>query len=137
MEEVRLAEGQIFCVGDKRYVVRHKRIFRVGDPLRSIDPVTALKECCREFGVTVADMASDNRKGDVSDVRRLYCYIMRNYSQLRASDIAPYIHRKRSVVITQSKSCAQMMEVYPQWQRHYEAVAMRLGILEYENKNRM
>lgn len=38
------------------------------------------KECCKEFGVTVADMASDNRKGDVSDVRRLYCYIMRNYT---------------------------------------------------------
>lgn len=136
MEEIRLKEGQIFCVGDKRYVVRHKRIFRIGDPLLSVDPATALKECCKEFGVAVTDMASGNRKGDVSDVRRLYCYIMRNYSQLRASDIATYIHRKRSVVITQSKSCAQMMEVYPQWQRHYEAVAGRLGILEYEIKDR-
>lgn len=137
MEELKLTEGQIFCVGNKRYVVRHRRIFRIGDPLRSIDAKVTLEECCREFGVNVSDMVKSWRTSDVSDARKLYCYLMRNYSMLRAGEIATYIHRKRSVVVTQSKSCSQMLQVCSHWRKHYESVAGRLGILEYEIKDKM
>lgn len=82
-----------------------------GLPEMNTDADTVKRVIAKEFGISIDAMMSRSRVRSHSTARHVFCYIMRQYTDMRHREIGDMIGRDHSSVIHAVKNIAGLIEV--------------------------
>lgn len=125
---IALKEGESFSIGERLYSVRNGRIVRRGNVFKTLDADNVMKAVCGFFAVSPDELRDRARHQHTADARRVFCYIMRNYSAMSTSQIGGCIGRSHSDVVHHIKGFEEMKCFFKSYQEAYDEILSRLGV---------
>lgn len=122
--EVQVKDGDIVITPSGRYVCEHGR-------LRSTratgwDASKFLQDLCATRGVRVSDVCGRSRKRSFAEIRQIFCYVCTVVKGIDKPDVALYINRDRTTVISSACRCGDLMYVDKRFKQRVDDIIAQL-----------
>lgn len=89
--------------------------------LRSI-----IRIVCAKYGVTIADLKSRDRSGDVMSARHLANYLLMNFTGYSCTQIGNFFNRDHTSILHSRRKVVDLINTYEDWRQTVENITAKI-----------
>ena len=122
--EVHVKEGDVVLTLSGRYVCEHGRLRTRA--ISGWDAYKFMQDLCATRGVGVSDVCGRSRKRSFAEIRQIFCYVCKVVKGIDERDVALYINRDRTTVISSVCRCGDLMCVDKRFKQRVDDIIAKL-----------